>query len=61
MDHYSILGTAIIIQMILSAVAFGYTGWNAARRAMPFTSLFGYVCAFATAGLAGITAQLVYA
>ena len=57
---YSITGMLVVLNLALSAFAFGYVAWNASRNARAFTALFGYVCAFFTAGLTGIAAQLVF-
>jgi len=59
-DQYNIIGALIVLQMALSALAFGYMGWRSTVHAKPFSALFGYVCAFFTSGLAGIAGQLVF-
>jgi hypothetical protein len=57
---YNITGMLVVLNLALSAFAFGYMGWRASKRALPLSALFGYVSAFFTTGLTGIAAQLVF-
>lgn len=57
---YHVTAYLILGNLALSAFTFGWFGWRASVRAMPFTALAGYIGAFFTAGLTGITAQLVF-